>query len=229
MVLLATLILLFSSFQNVQAAPLSISLSTDDDGLLLNYSLPFLGPQQVRLEEIDDTGTILINFFIFELARIDMKHKGFSDEDSVLDTLKVELTMSLFFGLIPLDPVEVPVPYGDYAVEIDLFATERKPLTGDEDIGISLLLAPDDYEHEVIADLPIIEPIDVEGTTSEFTISIEPAAGQKFDGFDLDFALSSFWFLTQINVQKDDNETDILSIPLPNGAYYLSLDAPDVL
>jgi len=222
------LILLFSNLQNACAEPLSIALSTDEEGLSLNYSLPFLGPQQVQLETDNDTDTILINFFIFEIARIDLTHKGFSEEDSILDALNVELTMSFLFGLIPFDPVEVPVPFGDYAVEIDLFATERKDLIGDEDIGISLLLAPDDYEHEVIASLPIIEPIDETGAGSEFTISIEPAAAQTFDGFDLDFSLSTFWFLTRIDVRKGDNETEILSIPLPNGAYFVSLDAPEV-
>lgn len=221
-------LLLFSTLQNASAIPIAFDLSSDSEGLSLSYSLPFFGEQDILLAEENDTDTISINIFFIQLANIILTHKGLSNsEESFIDTLNVELKMSFFFGLLKFSPLDVPVPFGDYNMEADLFGTERKALEGDEDMGLSLLLTPDSYEYEIAVDgLPFVEPIDEEGTGDSLTVNVASTNPALFDfDFDIDFTLSPFWFLTRIDMQVDDNAT--LTLPLPNGAYYIGLDYPD--
>ncbi len=228
LILTAGIIFVLSAAQNAAADPIAFDLNTGNDGLSLKYTLPFFGDNEILLEKKYDIDSIVINIFIIQLANIQLTHNGLSD-NGIIDAIDIGLKMSFFFGIFNFPPIELPVPFGVYAMEVDLFGTERTALEGNEDMGVSFLLG-DSYEHEIIAKgLPFIDPIDEDGTDSEFTVPVtgEPLIGDPID-FDLNFSLSPFWipFLTLIEIQVDDN-TEKITIPLPNGAYFLSLTYPD--
>jgi len=228
LILAAGIIFVFSAVQNASAAPIAFDLSTGNDGLSLTYTLPFFGGGDILLESQGDDDSININIFIIQLANIQLTHNGLSDNE-IIDALNIELTMSFFFDIFKFDPIEIPVPFGDYEMEVDPFGKVRKDVPVNADMGFSFLLSPNSYEYEITAkDLPFVAPINIpEGTENEFTVDIIPAPPEAFDSFGIDVTLSPYWlpFLTQVEIQIDDSAP--ITIPLPNGAYYLSLDYPD--
>ncbi len=247
--LVFVLSLFITSIASKAEAQLSLDAEVTKDFLDITYQdHPLSIPQNIKLTE-GETGNINISLpilppiFYFPLGALSLTNNGMLDDG--INLLDTSIGGSFFFGLIPIPPVDFPVPFGRYAIDVTPLGQQKTPISEEDKLlgGIiaSILLTSTKAEYDIYIDLsgiiieekgtatpenpiiviPLEIPVEIpEGIEAEVS-EIEPVI------LTIEFEFGEIITTVEINIQGPE-EISLPPIPVPNGSFYLKLQPEDL-
>ncbi len=215
-------------------AKFSIDAQASAEGLQITYSLGLI-KDKIDLVPGDSPTEIPIG----KIATIEV-----SVLEVTADTVLVHLAVSISLpGQPPIevvDPVDLPIPFGAFGVEIDIGGKQFIPVKGGYPIEASLLLTRLKTEYDIAIDLQPLFSDHWQGEkTPSDTVIHENIVNPMGDGsIDITLDLSYSFIFTKITytIVIDSGEGGQTAppitgfIPVPNGSYHIWADIkmPDI-
>jgi len=228
LVAISSMLVLSASY----AGAASLQFTANENGLQIAYDLKKLGSDSVSLSPGEAEEELVLDGILGRFVRLRVRVTAVAPDDkipNVKTVFKVFLTTGQQFEL------PVPLPFGDYGIELGLFKKNNFAVRGaDLELSLQCALRQTDYVFNIALPPYITDNLAGTATMGNNVINKEvliTLADQSTRRLDLKIipvkTIPITFFVYTIDVYDQNNsllKTLSGMIPLPNGSYHIWMD-----